>query len=70
MKFHSYAAMGAHKLEHDNFTTKVAALQKRLTDGSLVMSIEVIDFLRDGLCNHILGIDKKMGAFLNERGLR
>ena len=35
----------------------------------MTISIEVMNFLKDWLSNHILGSDKRYGPFLNGKGL-
>lgn len=66
---HNYPRYRQHRLQHDVFTNKVIDLQKRLDEKMLVLSLEVITFLRDWLANHILRSDKELGAFLLGKGI-
>lgn len=68
LKYH-YTGYVAQKAEHDKFVAKAVDLQKRLNDKTLVLSLEVINFLKDWLTNHILVSDKKYGSLFNSKGL-
>lgn len=58
-----------HKKEHDNLTQQVVDFKKRF-DGGEMISIELMNFLKDWLINHILVTDKKYGPYLNSKGLK
>lgn len=68
MRF-AFAGYASHKAEHDGFMQKVIDLQARLSDRSLILSLEVITFLRDWLTNHIIRSDKAFGVFLQSKGV-
>lgn len=60
----------AHKKQHNDFIEQVAALQKKHEDGERVLTIDVMNFLRDWLNDHIMGSDKKgYGPYLNSKGV-
>ena len=65
-----YPETAAHKKEHNGFIEKVAVFKEDFDRGKLMLSIEVIGFLKDWLVTHIKGADKKYGPFLNEKGLK
>lgn len=67
---YDYPEKAVHKVEHDVFVDKVKGFQKDLDSGKLLLSLEIINFLRDWLVNHIKGTDKKYSAFLNEKGIK
>lgn len=69
MATHSYPEYNAHKAEHAKLTQKTAELQKSFQQGAPVLTVEVLNFLKDWLQNHILGTDKKYGPFLNSKGV-
>ena len=64
-----YPKAGPHRREHKAFVKKVADFQKGFEEGQLMLSIDVINFLKDWLLNHIQGVDKQYSAFFNENGL-
>lgn len=60
----------AHKKQHNDLIEQVAALQKKHEDGERVLTIDVMNFLRDWLNDHIMGSDKKgYGPYLNSKGV-
>lgn len=59
-----------HKKEHDTFVNKVVELHKKLQSGEFVLSIEVLNFLKDWLINHILKVDKNYVDFFNKNGIK
>ena len=70
MTQHRYPEFAKHRAAHREFTKKVADFRKSFIEGKLALSVEVMDFLRDWLVNHILDADKKYGPFLNEKGVK
>lgn len=66
---YSYPWMLPHRSEHKKFVDKVSEFQKGYNEGKMSLSIEIMNFLKDWLVNHIQSTDKKLGPFLNEKGL-
>ena len=64
-----YPETAAHKLEHKNFVDKVSQFGKDFDSGKVMLSIDIINFLRDWLIKHINGTDKKYSEFLNSKGV-
>lgn len=59
----------AHKVEHKKLVAKVTQFDKEFREGKAMMSIEIMNFLKEWLSTHILGTDKKYGPFLREKGM-
>lgn len=65
-----YPDTAAHKREHDALTKQVLAVQAKYNNGETgTLSLEVMNFLRDWLVNHIQGSDKKYTSHLNGAGI-
>ena len=66
---YNYPESEVHKKEHSELVEQVAALQKKHEAGERVLTIEVMNFLRDWLNDHIIGSDTKFGPYLNSKGV-
>lgn len=60
----------SHRASHQSFVVKVNEFQERVHEGKLLIPIEIANFLRDWLSNHILVTDKKLASFLHQTGLK
>jgi len=65
-----YAGAIAHKGEHDRFVKKVGEYKEQFDSGAIMLSVEIMRFLKDWLVNHIQGTDKKYIPCFHENGLR
>ncbi|MCE1255609.1 MAG: bacteriohemerythrin [Anaerolineae bacterium] len=68
LKKHNYPDLLKQQKEHAAFVQKVSEMQQKFNNGSLTLSIEVSQFLKDWLSKHILGADKQYAQFLTEKG--
>ncbi|MDA8140578.1 MAG: bacteriohemerythrin [Desulfobacteraceae bacterium] len=66
---HKYSEATGHKHQHDAFIEKVAGYQNELQKGSNMFSVDVLNFLRDWITNHIKVTDKKYAPFLRAKGV-
>lgn len=65
-----YADAEAHKSVHAKFVEKVGDFEHALSSGQATVSIEVMNFLKDWLVQHIMGTDQKYIGFFHEHGVR
>jgi len=68
-KKHNYPEAASHKAEHDELRKEVVGLKEKFDNDEIVVSVEVLYFLKGWLANHILGADKKYSPFLSSKGL-
>lgn len=61
----NYPDYSAHRLEHQKLTNQAMKLKQEFDSGKVVISIELLNFLKDWLKNHILETDKKYVPFIN-----
>jgi len=60
-----YLDYTAHRLEHQKLTNQVLKLKQEFDSGKVVISIDLLNFLKDWLKNHILESDKKYVPFIS-----
>jgi hemerythrin-like metal-binding protein len=66
---HGYAEYITHKKEHDDLTKQVVAAADKFNKGGNIITVEVMNFLKDWLQKHILTVDKRYAPFLNSKGV-
>ena len=59
-----------HKRVHNNFVNKVVSFKKDFENGKVLISMEIINYLKEWLLKHILVTDKKYTNFLNNHGIK
>lgn len=69
MTAHGYPDLAAHKREHTNLITKASAIKKDIDSGKMLITQDLMLFLKDWLVKHIQGEDKKYGPFFNGKGI-
>ncbi len=69
MRKYNYAKLSEHKKEHDFLVIQVKQLIEDLKNGKQVLSIELMNFLKEWLIKHILNTDKQLTLFLNSNGV-
>ncbi len=65
----SYLGSSGHKQEHKQFVEKVLDFKKGFDEGNMMLSMDVMNFLKDWLVTHIKATDKKYSKLFNENGL-
>ncbi len=67
----AYAKTAPHKKEHADLTKQVLAIQEKMKKGvSFAQSMEVMEFLKNWLINHIMVSDKAYGPHLTAKGIK
>jgi hemerythrin len=64
MRQRNYPGFELHKVEHDVLTRKVLQFQADFRSGTTIITVQLLQFLRDWLENHIKGSDTKYVPFL------
>ncbi len=69
MTRHAYPSAGGHGLEHESFKKKVGEFKHDFESGKILLSLEIMTFLKTWLLGHIQGTDRKLAAYLREHGV-
>lgn len=64
-----YEEAAVHREIHEALKAKVLEIQHKLEAGESVMGTEVMNFLKEWLTGHILGVDKKYAPFMQTHGV-
>lgn len=59
MRLHDYQDLEAHKAQHDALTRQVLEFQAKFQAGQATMTVQVLQFLKNWLVEHIQGSDLK-----------
>ena len=69
MKKYRYPLYERHQAKHAKFVEKVTDFQIRFQAGELVIPIEIANFLKDWLSDHVLQEDQRYAPFFREKKL-
>lgn len=64
MRASNYAGIIGHEMEHKKFRANILEMDMRRRAGKLPPSIELLNYLRDWLSDHVTTVDKDMGKYL------
>ena len=67
---HNYPEGRTHSKTHQDLIDQLKEFISKYESGQNTLSIELMNFLRDWLTNHIMGTDKKYTSFLNSKGIK
>ncbi len=67
---YNYPESNTHKQEHADFVKKVTEFQNDFNSGKIGLSVFLLDFLKNWLISHIIGVDKKYMDFFQSKNVR
>lgn len=70
MKKFGFPDYEMHKAEHEKFVDRVHSFEERYKTGKLLLTVEVTNFIKDWVSNHIMQTDKKYSEFFIQHGVR
>ena len=66
---YGYPRAKEHAAQHRDLEHQAAKLQADFDSGKVLVSVQVLEFLKEWVTKHIMGSDKAYSAFFNEAGL-
>ncbi len=63
----SYSNLAEHRQKHAKFSAQVREMQSKMESGESVLTVEVMDSLKQWLNSHILTEDMKYGAWIRAK---
>lgn len=69
MEKHNYPEFEIHKKKHEKLIEGTLKLKERLKNVDVEMNLQVLDFFKDWIFEHILTEDRKYGPFLHVQGV-
>lgn len=69
MKLKNYPELQLHSKIHKDLVNQVVEYKKKFDNGETVLTMDIMDFLRNWLLDHIMKTDKKLGSYLKEAGM-
>ena len=70
MKNNDYPGISEQETLHRKFVSEIEKVKQDIDSGKPVFATKTMNFLKDWLLGHIIGIDKKYSDFLNEKGVK
>ncbi|MEK6797298.1 MAG: bacteriohemerythrin [Spirochaetota bacterium] len=70
MEEHGFGGRAAHIEEHRALVAKVLDFESKFRAKTILLSVDILNFLRDWLATHIMKTDKQYGPFFNGKGIR
>lgn len=64
MRSHNYYDLDNHIAQHNSFVKEVEDFHTKFKAGSVTISVNLINFLKNWLIDHIQGSDKKFGNLI------
>jgi hemerythrin len=65
-----YSELTAHMARHQQFVSKVKGFSKDFQSGAAAISVDVLEYLKNWLTEHIMGTDRQYSATLTAAGIR
>jgi hemerythrin-like metal-binding protein len=70
MVLYKFPGYISHKKDHDDFVKAVIDFENRFKQGKMVLTIELTNFIKDWISDHIMKIDKQYTDFFVQKGVK
>ncbi len=69
MRKYDYEGLADQEVQHKHFVEKMVDMQQQVRTGNAMVTMDLMEFLKDWLVKHIQGTDKKYQAFFQSKGV-
>jgi hemerythrin-like metal-binding protein len=69
MRLHDYPGLATHKAQHDALTRQVLQFQLDFQSGRAAITVQLLQFLKSWLEQHIAGSDQQYAPYLKDRAV-
>ena len=69
LRLNDYPDLAAHKAKHDALTLRVQEFQANFERGNAVITVQLLQFLKDWLVQHIEGTDQKYVPYVKNKAV-
>ena len=69
MRLYDYPDFAEHKAQHEALTKRVLQFQQDFESGRAAITVQLLQFLRTWLTQHIQGSDQKLAPYLKQRAV-
>lgn len=69
MERYDFPGLAEHRLEHQRILAQILSSSHRVQHGERMQMRPLLGFLREAYAEHIEGMDREYGPWLNERGV-
>ncbi len=69
MEANGYPLFEGHKRLHEDMVRELELLKTKHNEGKTVLTLDVMQLLKNWLSEHIIGTDKNYAAYLNSKGV-
>ena len=66
----NYPGLADHKIKHRDLMKQVQEFSSRLEKGEIALTLDLMNFLRDWLTNHIQKVDHDYTPWMNQHGVQ
>ena len=67
---YGYPESARHKKEHEDLTKQVLDIGRKYNAGDMILTMDLMNFLKEWLNNHIMQVDKKYSSYFNAKGVK
>jgi len=67
MEKYDYSDLENQKEQHEHYIAKISEFREEYDKGNMTISMDMMNFLKDWLKNHINGTDKKYSDFFEDK---